>query len=121
MTGHTHDTGRQVNGNVGLASINLATVNVPRTQHGPVGTPVFMVQPSIADVHTIKATTAADEMGTNRRSHTHTLTHTHTHAHTLTHARTHARTHAHTHTHTHTLLTALCPGLQCFDTVGWVA
>ena len=103
MTGHTHDTGRQVNGNVGLGGINLATVDVPRTQHGPVGTPVFMVQPSVADVHTIKATTAADEMGTNRRSHTHT------------------RTRTRTRTHTHTLLTALCPGLQCFDTVGWVA
>jgi len=103
MTGHTHDTGRQVNGNVGLAGINLATVDAPRTQHGPVGTPVFMVQPSVADVHTIKATTAADEMGTNRRSHTHT------------------RTRTRTRTHTHTLLTALCPGLQCFDTVGWVA
>jgi len=55
MTSDTHNTGRKIDGNVGLVSVDLTSVNVPSAQHRLVSAPVLMIQSSITDVYVVKA------------------------------------------------------------------
>ena len=58
MTSDTHEAGGQIDGEVRLVGVDLASINIPRAQHRLVSAPVLVIQPTITDSREVEATTA---------------------------------------------------------------